>query len=106
MIFTTTPSLEGYRTETDHGVVAGEVIMGANVFRDRMASVTAVIGGRSSACEAERGEALGHALDEAGQRAEALGANAVVCIDVACEVIQQGMLMVAVAGTAGTVSRN
>ncbi|HBG97819.1 MAG TPA: hypothetical protein DDY29_03540 [Rhodobacteraceae bacterium] len=99
MIVTTTPNIEGRRIATYHGVVVGEAILGANVFRDVFASITDVIGGRSGAYEASLGEARQTALAEAEERARALGADALVGVDLDYEVINN-MLMVSVSGTA------
>lgn len=99
MIVTTTANIEGRRIATYHGVVVGEAILGANVFRDVFASITDVIGGRSGAYEASLGEARQTALAEAEERARALGADALVGVDLDYEVINN-MLMVSVSGTA------
>ncbi len=99
MIVTTTPSVEG-RTITDYkGVVVGEAILGANVFRDIFAGITDIIGGRSGAYEQELGKARDIALSELEERAAILGANAVVGVDLDYEVINN-MLMVSASGTA------
>ena len=103
MIVTTTPSVEGKSITTYHGVVVGEAILGANVFRDIFAGITDIIGGRSSAYEASLGEARETALNELQQRASQLGANAVVGVDLDYEVINN-MLMVSASGTAVTIS--
>lgn len=79
--------------------MVGEAILGANVFRDVFASITDVIGGRSGAYEASLGEARQTALAEAEERARALGADALVGVDLDYEVINN-MLMVSVSGTA------
>ena len=99
MIVTTTPSVEG-RTILDYkGVVVGEAILGANVFRDIFAGITDIIGGRSGAYEASLGEARTTALRELEERAVAAGGNAVVGVDLDYEVINN-MLMVSASGTA------
>ncbi|MEO0989560.1 MAG: heavy metal-binding domain-containing protein [Pseudomonadota bacterium] len=103
MIVTTTPSVEGKSITAYHGVVVGEAILGANVFRDIFAGITDIIGGRSSAYEASLGEARETALNELQQRASQLGANAVVGVDLDYEVINN-MLMVSASGTAVTIS--
>ena len=102
MDITTTPSLEGRRITRYLGVVAGEAIMGANVFKDLFAGVRDIVGGRSGTYERELQRAREIALDELGQRARALGANAVVGVDLDYEVLGQGnsMLMVSASGTA------
>ena len=99
MIVTTTPSVEGYQIAEYHGIVVGEAILGANVFRDLFAGITDIIGGRSGAYEQELGKARQVALDEMQDRAMALGANAVVGVDLDYEVINN-MLMVSASGTA------
>ncbi len=99
MITTTTPSIEGRRITTYHGIVVGEAILGANVFRDLFASITDIVGGRSGAYEEELGKARKTALDEMEDRAAAMGANAVVGVDLDYEVINN-MLMVSASGTA------
>jgi len=99
MIVTTTPGVEG-RTITEYrGIVVGEAILGANVFRDIFAGITDIIGGRSSAYEASLGEARETALHELEQRAREAGGNAVVGVDLDYEVINN-MLMVSASGTA------
>jgi uncharacterized protein YbjQ (UPF0145 family) len=99
MIVTTTSSVEG-RTITEYrGIVVGEAILGANVFRDIFAGITDIIGGRSAAYEQSLGEARETALRELQERAAALGANAVVGVDLDYEVINN-MLMVSASGTA------
>jgi uncharacterized protein YbjQ (UPF0145 family) len=99
MIVTTTPSVEGYQIADYKGIVVGEAILGANVFRDIFAGITDIIGGRSGAYEEELGKARQIALDELEQRAGAKGANAVVGVDLDYEVINN-MLMVSASGTA------
>ncbi|MEM8729326.1 MAG: heavy metal-binding domain-containing protein [Pseudomonadota bacterium] len=99
MIVTTTPSVEGYQIAEYKGIVAGEAILGANVFRDIFAGITDIIGGRSSAYEQELGRAREVAMSELEERATALGANAVVGVDLDYEVINN-MLMVSASGTA------
>ncbi|MEL6521970.1 MAG: heavy metal-binding domain-containing protein [Pseudomonadota bacterium] len=99
MIVTTTPTIEGKSIQSYHGVVVGEAILGANVFRDIFAGITDIIGGRSSAYEASLGEARETALRELEERAAATGANAVVGVDLDYEVINN-MLMVSASGTA------
>jgi uncharacterized protein YbjQ (UPF0145 family) len=99
MIVTTTPSIEGRRITAYHGIVVGEAILGANVFRDLFAGITDIIGGRSGAYEEELGKARATALAEMEDRARALGATAVVGVDLDYEVINN-MLMVSASGTA------
>ncbi len=102
MIVTTTPSIEGKSIRQYHGVVVGEAILGANVFRDVFASITDIVGGRSGAYEKSLGEARETALRELEERAQQVGANAVVGVDLDYEVINN-MLMVSASGTAVSV---
>ncbi|MGB0661829.1 MAG: heavy metal-binding domain-containing protein [Mangrovicoccus sp.] len=103
MIVTTTPSIEGRSISAYHGIVVGEAILGANVFRDMFAGITDIIGGRSSAYEKSLAEARATAIGEMEDRATAMGGNAVVGVDLDYEVINN-MLMVSASGTAVTVS--
>jgi uncharacterized protein YbjQ (UPF0145 family) len=102
VIVTTTPSIEGRAIVQYLGVVAGEAVIGANVFRDLFAGIRDVIGGRSGAYEKTLREARQTAIDELMQEAAALGADAVVGVSVDFEggVHQGTMMMVAAAGTA------
>lgn len=100
MIMSTTPTLEGHKITEYLGVVTGEAILGANVFRDFFASITDIVGGRSGAYEQELAKARKIAMDEAAQQASERGAHAVVGIDLDYEVIRDGMMMVSVSGTA------
>jgi uncharacterized protein YbjQ (UPF0145 family) len=105
VILTTTSSIEG-RTIVDYrGIVNGEAIMGANLFRDLFAGLRDIVGGRSGAYEKELRRAREIAFDEVRAAATDLGANAVVGIDIDYEVVGEkgGMLMVCVSGTAVTV---
>jgi uncharacterized protein YbjQ (UPF0145 family) len=99
MIVTTTHSVEGYQIAAYLGIVTGEAIMGANIVRDLFASVTDIIGGRSGAYESKLADARETALSEMQARAQALGASAVVGVDLDYEVIGN-MLMVSASGTA------
>ena len=105
MIVTTTPSIEGKRITQYCGVVAGEAILGANVFKDLFAGLRDIVGGRSGMYERELQKARDIAMLELQERAQALGANAVVGIDLDYEVMGQGngMLMVSASGTAVVV---
>ncbi|MEM7743952.1 MAG: heavy metal-binding domain-containing protein [Pseudomonadota bacterium] len=103
MIVTTTPTVEGKPVSAYHGIVVGEAILGANVFKDLFAGITDILGGRSSAYEEELGKARKTALDEMQERAADLGANAVVGVDLDYEVINN-MLMVSASGTAVTIA--
>ena len=100
MIITTTPNVEGKKITEYLGIVTGEAIMGANIFRDFFASITDIVGGRSAAYEKELAKARKVAMDEMAQQAREYGGTAVVGVDIDYEVIREGMLMVAVAGTA------
>ena len=102
MLLTTTTVVEGKPVSRYLGVVTGEAIIGANVFRDIFASVRDIVGGRSATYEKGLAEARSVAMKEMEQRAGELGANAVIGIDLDYEVLGQnnGMLMVSVSGTA------
>lgn len=102
MIVTTTPTIEGKKITAYRGIVTGEAIMGANIVRDLFAQVTDIIGGRSNAYESKLAEGRETALSEMEDKARALGANAVVGVDLDYEVIGQ-MLMVSASGTAVSV---
>jgi uncharacterized protein YbjQ (UPF0145 family) len=99
MILTTTHGIEGRRVTAYRGIVVGEAILGANIVRDLFASVTDILGGRAGAYEQELGKARETALGEMQERAAALGADAVVGVDLDYEVIGN-MLMVSASGTA------
>lgn len=100
MILTTTSTLEGHKIQDYLGICTGEAIMGANVVRDVFASITDIVGGRSGAYEEKLAHARRIALSEMEERARALGANAVIGVDLDYEVIREGMLMVTASGTA------
>ncbi|MCR8633175.1 YbjQ family protein [Paenibacillus radicis (ex Xue et al. 2023)] len=100
MIITTTSTIEGSPIKQYLGIATGEVIMGANVFRDFKASITDLVGGRSRAYEGKLQEARDTAFAEMTQKASGMGANGIVGVDIDYEVIRDGMLMVAVSGTA------
>ena len=102
MIVTTTPSVEGYQIASYKGIVVGEAILGANIIRDVFAGITDILGGRSGAYEEELAKARDVALKEMEDRARAVGANAVVGVDLDYEVINN-MLMVSASGTAVTL---
>lgn len=99
MIVTTTPSVEGRQIAEYKGIVTGEAILGANVFRDVFAGITDILGGRSGAYEKSLAEARETALHEMEDRAARMGAHAVVGVDLDYEVINN-MLMVSASGTA------
>ena len=82
MIITTTNNIEGQKIVNYLGVVTGEAVLGANIFRDMFAAVRDIVGGRSAAYERELGKAREIALDELEEWAEELGANAVVGVDI------------------------
>ena len=102
MLMSTTAVIEGRPVSRYLGVVTGEAIIGANIFRDVFAAVRDVVGGRSATYEKALSEARDVAMAEMQRRAQELGASAVIGIDVDYEVLGQnnGMLMVAVSGTA------
>src|SRR5512145_1433019 len=102
MIVTTTPTVEGQPVRRHHGVVSGEAIIGANLFRDMFAAVRNIVGGRAGGYERALNAARETALEEMTERAKELGANAVVGVDIDYEVLGQGgsMLMVCASGTA------
>ena len=102
MIATTTPTIEGHPIREYCGIVTGEVIVGANIFRDLFASITDIVGGRSGKYEDVLARARKEALGEMKMRATELGANAVIGVDLDYEVLGQGgsMLMVSASGTA------
>ena len=102
MQVTTTPGIEGRKITRYCGIVAGEAILGANVFKDMFAGLRDLVGGRSGTYERELQRARDIALEEMQQKAGELGANAVVGIDLDYEVLGQGngMLMVSASGTA------
>lgn len=107
MIITTTQSIEGYRITGYNGIVFGEVISGINMLRDLGAGIRNIIGGRSQGYEDELLQARTEALREMEERAAALGAHAVVGVDLDYEVLGSGadMLMVTASGTAVTVEQ-
>lgn len=105
MIVTTTHSIEGRAIERYLGIVTGEAILGANLFRDIFANIRDIVGGRSAAYEKELSQARDIALREMQDRAQQMGANAVLGVDLDYEVLGQanGMLMVSASGTAVVV---
>lgn len=102
IIVSTTPTLEGHPIQEYLGVVAGEVIVGANVFRDMFANIRDIVGGRSGSYERILAEAREQSIQELQAQCGALGGNAVVGIDLDYEVIGKtgSMLMVSASGTA------
>jgi uncharacterized protein YbjQ (UPF0145 family) len=105
MIVSTTSTLEGYEIKEYLGIVSGETIIGANLFKDFFASITDIVGGRSSSYERVLREAKSIALSEMEMQAKAFGGNAVVGVDLDYETIRDGMLMVTASGTAVKASR-
>ena len=99
---TTTPAVEGRPVAAYLGIVTGEAIMGANLFKDLFAGVRDIVGGRSGAYEDELRKARSIALEELGMAAAQLGADAVVGVDLDYETVGQNgsMLMVTASGTA------
>lgn len=104
-MITTTPSVEGKRIVEYKGIVFGEVVSGVNFVRDLAASFSNFLGGRSGSYEEELVNARQNAIREMEQRAYAMGANAVVGVDIDYEVLgaDNGMLMVTASGTAVVV---
>lgn len=105
MILTTTPTIEGHKILEYKGLVSGEVILGANVFKDFMASIRDVIGGRTGSYERVLQEGRESAVREMEGRARGMGANAVVGISFDVETMGENgaMIMVVVTGTAVTI---
>jgi uncharacterized protein YbjQ (UPF0145 family) len=104
MLTVTTPSIEGKKILNYHGIVSGEAILGANIFLDFFAGIRDIVGGRSAAYENELRKAKEIAIQEMQMQAQAMGANAIVGIDLDYETIGKGtMLMVSASGTAVTV---
>jgi uncharacterized protein YbjQ (UPF0145 family) len=105
MIISTTSVLEGKKIREYRGIVTGEAILGANLFRDLFAGLRDIVGGRSASYEKELRKAREIALQEIEDAAQQLGANAVVGVDIDYEVLgkDNGMLMVSVSGTAVVV---
>lgn len=100
MIVTTTSGIQGKEIIEYIDIVNGEAIMGANIVRDLFASVRDVVGGRAGSYESKLKKARDIAMDEMKELAKQKGANAIVGVDVDYEVVRDGMLMVAVSGTA------
>jgi len=102
MIMTTTPQVEGYQIREYKGVVTGETIIGANFMKDIFAGIRDIVGGRSASYEKVLRQAKDTSMQEMMQRAQEMGANAIVGIDIDYETIGESnsMLMVATSGTA------
>ena len=99
MLISTTPSVEGKKIVKYLGLVSGEAIMGANVFKDLFASIRDIVGGRAAAYEKELRKAKEIAINEMVEEAKKLGANAILSVDLDYETIGQSMLMVSASGT-------
>jgi uncharacterized protein YbjQ (UPF0145 family) len=108
MLITTTPTIDGAEISEYYGIVTGEAILGANIFKDVVAGIRDIVGGRSAAYEKELQEARSLALEEMTAEAESLGADAIVGVDLDYETISVGrggnMLMVTASGTAVRVA--
>lgn len=108
MLIVTTSVIEGMPVQRYLGLVSGEAILGANIFRDIFAGIRDIVGGRSAAYEQELRKAKSIALGEMEAAAAALGANAILGVDLDYETISMGrgggMLMVSVSGTAARVN--
>jgi uncharacterized protein YbjQ (UPF0145 family) len=104
MLITTTSVVEGRKITQYYGFVSGEAILGANIFKDFLAGIRDIVGGRSAAYEKELRKAKDIALSEMSEQARQLGANAIIGVDLDYESIQMGsgggMLMVSASGTA------
>jgi uncharacterized protein YbjQ (UPF0145 family) len=109
MLFSTTSTLDGLRVVRYLGVIDGRAILGANIFRDFLAGITDIIGGRSSAYEQKLDQARDIAMREMAEKAEQMGANGIIGIDLDYETITLGngggMLMVSASGTAVLVEQ-
>ena len=102
MILSTTPQIEGHTISEYKGVVTGETIIGANMFKDLFAGIRDIVGGRAGAYEKVLREAKETSMNEMMERAQTMGANAIVGIDIDYETVgaNGSMLMVATSGTA------
>ncbi len=102
MLITTTPTVEGKKIVKYLGLVTGEAILGANIFKDLFAGIRDIVGGRSAAYERELKKAKDIAVQEMMEQCRALGGNAVIAVDLDYETIGQtsSMLMVSASGTA------
>lgn len=103
-VLSTTSQLDGYTITEYKGVVVSEAIIGANIFRDLFARVRDIVGGRAGGYESALSQAREVALEEMVERAQALGANAIVGIDLDYETLNE-MLMVCASGTAVIATR-
>jgi len=100
MIITTTHDVQGRNIQEYLGVIVGETIVATNIFRDVMAGLRDIVGGRSGAYEQKMQEARDTAMREMVAKAEALGASAVIGVDIDYETVGNNMMMVSVSGTA------
>lgn len=100
VLVSTTPNIEGKKIVRYLGLVSGEAILGANIFKDFFAGIRDIVGGRSAAYENELRKAKSVAVEEMKDEARMLGANAVVGVDLDYETIGGSMLMVSASGTA------
>tara|TARA_B100001971_G_C17687011_1_gene285091 strand:+ start:157 stop:477 length:321 start_codon:yes stop_codon:yes gene_type:complete len=105
MVHSTTPTLEGKTVSSYLGVVTGEAILGANVFKDFFAGIRDIVGGRSAAYEEELQKARIIAFEEMDAQAKDLGANGILGIDIDYETVGGRMLMVSVSGTTVVVNQ-
>ena len=107
MLVVTTQAVAGATIQKHFGLVSGEAILGANIFKDFFAGIRDIVGGRSAAYEKELRKAKAIAVEEMSQQARELGANAIVAVDLDYETISvsggTGMLMVSASGTAVTI---
>lgn len=103
MVITTTPSVEGHKVIRYLGIVTGDAIMGANIFKDLFAGVRDIVGGRAGAYEKQLIRAKEIAMSEMKERAEQLGANAIVGVNLDYETLKGTMLMASASGTAVVV---
>ncbi len=100
MIITTTHDVQGQAVSEYLGIIVGESIIATNIMRDIMASVRDIVGGRSGAYEEKMQEARDIAIREMEEKAEELGANAVLAVDIDYETVGNNMMMVSASGTA------
>ncbi len=100
MLFTTTSHIQGREIEVYYGLVSGETIIGANIFKDLFAGIRDIVGGRSGSYERVLRQAKEEAMKEMAAQASAMGANAIIGIDLDYETVGNSMLMVTCAGTA------
>ena len=100
MLVTTTTTLQDRKVRKYIGIVTGEAILGANIFKDFFAGIRDIVGGRSAAYEKELRRAKEIAMEEMQTEARRLGANAIIGVDLDYETVGQSMLMVSASGTA------